>query len=68
LLAVAAASETKRQQAEAFAAALLQVDVRAEILLTPEKTHASLNRDLGKTGEAATDAVMTFVESIRNKS
>jgi len=66
LLAVAAGNESKLAQARRFAAALQQAGVRAEILEAPDKTHSTLNRDLGAEGDETTVAVMNFIDSIRN--
>ena len=65
LLAVAGGHDATRQQADFFAAALQQAGVRAEILEAPDKTHTTLNRDLGLADDAVTDTVMQFIESIR---
>jgi acetyl esterase/lipase len=65
LLAVAAGSEAKLAQARHFATALQRAGVRAEILEAPDKTHTSLNRDLGAKGDRATAAIMEFIDSIR---
>ena len=66
LLAVASAKPSKLAQARRFAAALQAAGVRAEVLEAPDKTHASLNRDLGDERDEITAAVMKFIESIRN--
>jgi len=66
LLAVAAGNESKLTQARRFAAALQEAGVRAEILEAPDKTHSTLNRDLGAEGDETTVTVMKFIESIRN--
>jgi acetyl esterase/lipase len=65
LLAVAGGHQATRLQVAGFAAALQQAGVRAEILEAADKTHTTLNRDLGLAGDAVTAQVMEFIDSIR---
>ncbi|MCU0723508.1 MAG: alpha/beta fold hydrolase, partial [Planctomycetes bacterium] len=64
LLVVAAANESKRDQAKRLAEALKKAGVRAEILEAPDKTHGTLNRDPCIPG----DFVRTIRQGERTRS
>ena len=56
--------ESKRQS-EALAAALKAKGAKVELLALRGKTHGSINRDMGKPGDATTIAVEKFLKSLR---
>lgn len=53
---------TKQLQAEAFAKALRAASVEAVVVAAPDKTHASLNRELGAPGDAITAKLQAFLD------
>lgn len=53
-----------RQQSEAFAKRLVDSGVDASIVSAAGKTHASINRDLGKQGDPATPEVFDFLNKL----
>lgn len=65
LLVVAANNASKLAQARAMAEALGEAGVRAEMHRAPERTHGTLNRLLGTDGDATTQAVARFLDSLR---
>ena len=54
----------KEAQSEAFAKALDAAGIRAEVVAAPDKTHGTLNRDLGRPGDKPTAAVDAFLDSL----
>ena len=58
--------EASQEQANVFAAALQGAGVRAEIYHEPDKNHITLNSAIGKKGDATTEAILTFANSIVN--
>jgi len=65
LLVVADKNQMKLEQAQSFARALREAGARAEILEAPDKTHGTLNGDLGRLGDGPTRAIMDFLNSIQ---
>jgi acetyl esterase/lipase len=65
LLVVADKNQMKLEQARSFAHALREAGARAEILEAPDKTHGTLNGDLGRLGDGPTKAIMNFLKSIQ---
>ncbi len=61
LLVHAGDRAASRAQAEALAAALERAGGRAALRHAPDKNHGSVNRDLGRPGDALTGAVLDFV-------
>ena len=53
-----------RSQSEELAEALKAKGGKAEVLAIEGKTHGSINRDMGKEGDATTTAVAKFLKSI----
>jgi acetyl esterase/lipase len=64
LLVVADENESKREQAGGLAEAMRMAGVRVEILEAPDKTHGTLNRDLGRPGDEPTAAILGFLASL----
>jgi hypothetical protein len=54
----------KRAQAQALQAALRAADVRCELVEAPQHDHNSLNRAIGVRGDAVTQAMEKFHDSI----
>ena len=67
LLIHAGQRAASRQQAEAMAARLREANVRAEVFHAPDKTHESLNKDLGLPADEPTKRVLDFLKSARAK-
>ncbi len=55
-----------RAQAEAFAAALRDAGVHAEVVDASDRTHAEINQRLGDLEDDVTGRVMSFINAIRN--
>jgi len=67
LLIHAGNKSTNMQQADNFAAILLKAGTRVEVFAASDKTHGSLNRELGTDGDKPTLKIMDFIESIMKK-
>jgi len=61
-LYVASRTDTK-EQAEWFAKALKEVHVSSTVVSAEGKTHSSINKDLGRPGDQATEAIFQFLEN-----
>ena len=54
--------QDSKAQSEALAASLRQAGVAAKVVPAEGKTHATINQDLGKPGDAPTHAVFEFLD------
>ncbi len=61
LLVVANNNTGKIEQSNAIAKKLRESGVRAEVIEAPDKTHGTLNQDLGKAGDKVTEKVTAFL-------
>jgi acetyl esterase/lipase len=57
-----------RAQSQAFAKALQEAGVAAQVVPGEGKNHGTINRDLGTPGDAPTRAVFEFLERVRKTS
>lgn len=64
MLVVADNNTSKLEQSNAMAHKLRETGVRAEVVEAPDKTHGTLNQDLGKAGDKVTERVMAFLGAI----
>lgn len=64
LLVVADGNANKLEQSNAMAEKLREAGVRAEVLEAPDKTHGTLNQDLGKPGDRITKELEAFLGAI----
>jgi hypothetical protein len=53
-----------RTQSQAFAKALQAIGVEAEVVAGRDKTHATINRDLGLADDEPTKAVFLFLDRL----
>ncbi len=53
---------TREQQSQNFVSKLKEAGVRAELYFGPDKTHGSLNQELGEPGDGPTAAVFDFLQ------
>jgi len=67
LMAVASNNDRKLAQSRALAAALEKAGVRAEIVEAPDKNHGTLNSSIGAPGDKTTDAILRFLDAVRDK-
>lgn len=56
------ASPQRAEAADAFAHALREADVYAEVVGAPEKTHSEINREIGEPEDAVTEAIFGFLD------
>lgn len=64
LLVVADNNTGKLEQSNAMAKKLREAGVRAEVIEAPDKTHGTLNQDLGSADDKVTEKVMAFLKSL----
>jgi acetyl esterase/lipase len=64
MLVVADNNTGKLEQSNSMAKKLREAGVRAEVVEAPDKTHGTLNQDLGKAGDKVTEKVMAFLEPL----
>ncbi len=64
MLVVADNNAAKLEQSNAMAKKLREAGVHAEVVEAPDKTHGTLNQDLGKAGDKVTEKVMVFLGAL----
>jgi acetyl esterase/lipase len=64
LLVVADNNAGKIEQSNAMAKKLQEAGVRAEVIEAPDKTHGTLNQDLGEADDKITERVKRFLEAL----
>ncbi len=64
MLVVADNNAAKLEQSSAMAKKLREAGVRVEVVEAPDKTHGTLNQDLGKAGDKVTEKVMVFLGAL----
>ncbi|NLS92969.1 MAG: alpha/beta hydrolase fold domain-containing protein [Planctomycetaceae bacterium] len=64
MLVVADNNAGKLEQSNAMAKKLREAGVRADVVEAPDKTHGTLNQDLGKAGDKVTEKVMVFLGAL----
>jgi acetyl esterase/lipase len=64
MLVVADSNTGKLEQSNAMAKKLREAGGRAEVVEAPDKTHGTLNQDLGKAGDKVTEKVVAFLGAI----
>ncbi len=67
LLVVADNNTGKLEQSNAMAKKLREVGVHAEVIEAPDKTHGTLNQDLGKAGDKVTEKILGFLGVISSQ-
>lgn len=66
LLVHAGKRQASADQAKELAAALQETGVRAEVFHNPDRNHVTLNSAIGKDGDATTEAILSFANSVVN--
>jgi len=67
LLVYVASRDVARDQSEAFAETLTRANVPAEVYPAKDKTHMTLNRELGQPGDLPTKIVLDFLAALRTE-
>jgi arylformamidase len=62
------ASPQRAEAADAFAHALREAGVSAEVVGAPERTHSEINREIGEPGNAVTGVVFGFLDHAEDAS